>query len=121
MNPQETSKTISALILALLLAYLFFDAQWLLWAAVLLAVGNVFENRPTAALAKYWLHFGALLGRINSRIILTIMFFVILTPIAGLYRLFNREKVDHFRTNRRGSYFDDVQKKYAPEDFEKPW
>jgi len=121
MNRLDTLKTITVLTLAFLIAYLIFGAQWLLWAALLLALGNACESRATAAVAKYWMQFASRLGSINSRIILTFMFFFILTPIAWLYRRFNREQVMHFRENRRSSYFDDVEKSYSREDFEKLW
>lgn len=121
MNRLAISKTLNVLAAALLIAYLIFGADWLLGIAVVICLGNAFESRLTAALARYWIRFGLFLGRINSRIILTILFFGVLTPLAYLYRLFNREKADHFLANKRQSYFDDARKTYRPEDFEKPW
>ena len=121
MNRLETIKTVTVLTLALLVVYLIFEVQWLLWLAVLLTLGNVFESRITTALAGYWMRFAAFLGQINSKIILAFMFYGVLTPIAFLYRLFNQDKVDHFRKNRRQTYFEEVEKSYGPEDFEKLW
>jgi predicted membrane protein len=121
MSHLETLKTITVLILACLIAHLIFGAKWLLWIAILLCVGNAFESRITAAIAKYWMRLAFFLGKINSRIVLALMFFIVLTPIALLYRLFNRKAVDHFRKNNRSSYFDDVHKSYGQEDFEKLW
>lgn len=121
MRKLETIKTITILTMAVLIAYLIFGAKWLLWTAILLSMGSAFQSRVTTAIAKYWMQFAAFLGNVNSKIILTTVFFVILTPIALLYRLFNREKVDHFLKNRRSSYFDDVRKSYGREDFEKLW
>jgi len=40
---------------------------------------------------KYWMKFGALLGAINSRIILTIMFWIFITPLALLCRAVGRD------------------------------
>src|SRR6185295_19105495 len=40
---------------------------------------------------KYWMKFGALLGAINSRIILTIMFWIFITPLALLFKAFGRD------------------------------
>jgi len=116
-----TSKTISVLTLAVLIAYVIFSAQWLLWVAVLLTLGNAFESRITAALARYWMKFAAVLGAFNSRVILTVTFYLILTPLAFVYRIFNRPLVDHFRANKRQSYFEDLGKTYTPADFEKTW
>jgi len=121
MTKLETHKTITVLTLACLVAYLIFEGTWLLVVAIALCLGNAAESRITTAIAAYWMRFAAILGRVNTRIILSAMFFLVLTPIAFLYRLFNREKVEHFRVNRRSSYFDDVQKTFGREDFEKLW
>lgn len=121
MDRLATLKTISVLTLAVLIAYVIFNAQWLLWVALLLTLGNAFESRITAAIAHYWMKFAAVLGEFNSRVILTVTFYLILTPLAFVYRIFNRPLVDHFRANKRQSYFEDLGKTYTPADFEKTW
>jgi hypothetical protein len=121
MDRLATLKTISILTLAVLIAYVIFKAQWLLWIALLLTLGNAFESRFTTALARYWMQFANLLGAFNSRVILTVTFYLILTPLAFVYRIFNRPLVDHFRANKRQSYFEDLGKTYTPADFEKTW
>ncbi|MDD5167827.1 MAG: SxtJ family membrane protein [Syntrophales bacterium] len=121
MSKLEIGKTITVLTLAFLIAYLIFGSKWLLGISILLCAGNAFESRVSNAIAQYWMRFASFLGKINSRIILTLMFFLVLTPIALLYRIMNREKVDHFLKNNRDSYFDDVEKSFGKEDFEKLW
>ena len=116
-----TIKTINILTLAVLIAYLIFGAVWLVWLAAFLALGNAFESRITASVARGWLKFAEVLGAFNSRVILTLTFYVILTPLAFVYRVFNRQLVEHFRANRRQSYFEDLNKQYTPGDFEKSW
>jgi hypothetical protein len=49
------------------------------------------------------------------------MFYLVLTPIAFLYRIFNKEQVNHFRVNSHGTYFEDIKKTGGREDFEKLW
>lgn len=121
MDRLATLKTISVLTLAILIAYVIFSSQWLLWVAVLLTLGNAIESRFTNALARYWMKFAAVLGAFNSMVILTVTFYLILTPLAFVYRIFNRPFVDHFRANKRQSYFEDLNKTYTPADFEKTW
>jgi hypothetical protein len=53
--------------------------------------------RVLAPLNKAWFHFGELLGKIVSPIVLGVIFFGILTPIALVTRLFGR---DELRLNR---------------------
>lgn len=116
-----TSKTINVLTLAVLIVFLVFGAQWFLWLALLLSLGNAFESRITSALARYWIKFAAVLGAFNSKVILTLIFYLILTPLALVYRIFNRHLVDHFRVNKRRSYFEERNKTYTQADFEKTW
>ena len=57
------------------------------------------------SLWQLWIRFGNLLGWINSRIILGILFFVILTPLAILRRLSTKPRLDlEFKSDRK-SYF----------------
>jgi Saxitoxin biosynthesis operon protein SxtJ len=117
----NTLKTIAVLSVALIGAYLVFGSRWLIWAALFLSLGNAFESRITAAIARYWMKFAAVLGSFNSKVILTIIYFAVLTPVAFLFRIFNRPLVDHFRANKRASYFDELNKTYQKSDFEKMW
>lgn len=121
MNQIDTFKTVNVLTLAFLIGYLVFSINWLLWVAFLLAIGNAFESRITSWIAEYWMKLAGILGNFNSKIILSVMFFIVLTPLAFVYRLFNRELVNHFRKNQRRSYFDDVNKSFTKSDFEKLW
>lgn len=121
MDRLTTLKTINILILALLVAFLVFGVQWLLWIAMLLCLGNALESRITSAIACYWMKFAAVLGAFNSKVILTLIFYLILTPLAFVYRIFNHHLVDHFRINKRQSYFEDLNKTYTQKDFEKTW
>lgn len=121
MDRIDTLKTITVLSVALIAAYLVFGSRWLIWAALLLSLGNAFESRITTAIARYWMKFAAVLGSFNSKVILTIIYFAVLTPVAFLFRIFNRPLVDHFRANKRSSYFDELNKTYQKSDFEKMW
>ena len=121
MDRIDTFKTVNILALAFLVAHLAFGAPWLLWLAILLVIGNAFESRVTTRIAAAWMKFAAAVGHFNTRVILGILFFLVLTPLAFAYRLLNRDLVDHFRENRRSSCFDDVQKRYTKSDFEKLW
>lgn len=59
--------------------------------------------------------FGNLLNKITSPILLGITYFLILTPIAWLYRLFNRTEEE------QDSTMNERVKTYSKEDFIHPW
>ncbi len=130
MDRLDTIKTINVLAAALLIVHIIgfkwldiklFGINVLVWISLLLVAGGAFESRITSAIARGWMKFGHVIGTFNSKLILTIIFFVVLTPIAFLFRLFNRHLVDHFKVNNRSTYFDDLNKSYVKSDFEKLW
>lgn len=59
--------------------------------------------------------FRNLLNKITSPILLGITYFLILTPIAWLYRLFNRTEEE------QDSTMNERVKTYSKEDFIHPW
>ena len=58
-------------------------------AAVVLGIGLLFP-RALAAPARWWMALAALLNRVTSAIILTLIFFVVITP-AALYKRLTRK------------------------------
>jgi hypothetical protein len=76
---------------------------------------------PAAALAvrAAWMRFAGLLGFVNSRIILTIVFFVLLTPIALIRRLLAS---DPLQTRRHeGTYWRDRKDERNPDHYDHPY
>ncbi|MFL6245123.1 MAG: SxtJ family membrane protein [Thermoanaerobaculia bacterium] len=53
-----------------------------------------------------WMRVGEALGWINTRVLLTLVFFLVVTPIGVLMRLFGRSPIT---TARRDSYWTDVE------------
>ncbi len=74
-------------------------------AAVLLLLAAVAPSllRPVY---RGWMHVGEALGWLNTRIILTLVFFLVVTPIGLLMRLFGRSPI---ATAKRDSYWTDVE------------
>jgi hypothetical protein len=74
--------------------------------------------------AKYihwgWMGIAKVLGFINSHIILAIVFFLFLTPLALIRRL-GRKDLLQLRKKDSGSYFASVEHRYEAKDMEHPW
>ena len=121
MSHADSSKTLNILATALLIGYYLFKIPQLLYIVLLLLVLNTFHNPLATLIARGWLKFSEIIGAFNSRIILTVVYYGVLVPIATLYRVFNKDKVDYFRGNKLPSYFRDTVKSYDQGMFEKPW
>ena len=69
--------------------------------------------------AAVWLTLGQLLGMINSRILLILIYLLMLTPIALLRRIGTGAK--EALREKKQSAFVERKKIYEPSDFEKTW
>lgn len=121
MSNAESSKTLSVIALALLVGYYLFEAPALLPAVGVLLFLAVFPNPLSRMLAQLWLCFSELLGRVNSKVILTLIYYLVLVPVAFLYRMRNRKTVDYFQARNQSTFFVDAPTSYRREIFEKTW
>jgi len=67
-----------------------------------------------------WEKLAKVLAAVNNRIILTIIFFLVLAPLACLYRLVNRDPLRLAR-KETGSYYCERNHLYSSEDLDKMW
>lgn len=66
-----------------------------------------------------WLKFAELLGSVMSKLILSIIYFCFLVPIALIYRLTQKNPL--FLKRREGSYYTERDQQYSPKDIENIW
>lgn len=77
--------------------------------------------KPTALkpVYRYWMQFGMVVGAINARIILSIVFFVIVMPFGLVMRLFGKDPMQR-SVDAKPSYRI-ASKTRAPKDMENPF
>jgi hypothetical protein len=122
LTPLRILETLSVLALVSLVAGLWFGQPWLLYVAALLLFLALWVKPVAAWLAWGWLRLAQFLGNINAKIILTLIFYVILTPIALLYRLWRGDALGiHRRQPRPHSHWHERDHTYRQEDLEKAW
>ncbi len=92
-----------------------FAWSWLTAALLPLLLAWRAPQRLTP-LAQAWLWLGHLLGAVNSRIILALIFFLLITPVALLFRLFGRDAL-RLKQVKKPSYWLTQKKQWPPESF----
>ncbi|MBI5683039.1 MAG: hypothetical protein HZC45_07740 [Deltaproteobacteria bacterium] len=113
-------ETMVVLSLALLCLFLIFKkAVFVITSLILLLISLIFKNL-TSRVAFVWLKFADTLGNINAKIILSIVFFMMLTPIALLYRVFVKNPMWLKRFDCK-SYFSTRNHAYTSRDLENTW
>ena len=111
-----------AVCLALLLVYFFSPHKYLLYgtAATLLLVMTV--PKVFYYPAKFWFGFSELLGGVVSKILLSVIFFLIVVPVALCRKMMGKDSLGlRFADRKDESFFHDRDKTFKAEDFEKPY
>jgi hypothetical protein len=89
----------------------------LLFIGALLIILGVVAPKTLRYFHAVWIAFSLLIGSIMSRVILTLVFFLVVTPIGLLQRLVSRSGIDlRFRTGA-SSYWQAREKSFAPADY----
>jgi hypothetical protein len=93
MTKDESRDTGMAMVLLLLIMYLSLKWKGLLLAAMALHVLNMIVPQIYRPVAVVWLGFSHALGTVMSKILLTIIFLVVVTPIGILRRLIGKDSL----------------------------
>jgi len=117
----ETYKTIGALAMVLAIVSQLLERPVFLWIATGLLLLNILLPSINQVISYYWLYFAEKIGKLNSTIILTIVFFFILSPIAFFYRLFHKKQYARYNKDTELSYFEKINKGIVKRDFLKQW
>lgn len=121
-RPTDKQVRQSVLVITVGCALLYFIMNWRLAAvmAVFTGISGLFIPPLARWITEGWLAWARILGWINTRIILTIVFFLVLTPLALLRRLFQRSPM---RTLDRSaaSHWTVREHTFSSADLEKPW
>lgn len=120
MHKVHPLQSVLAITTVLIAWYLISDQSWFLYAALGLGLSCALS----ASIANYihtgWMKLAVVLGWVVPKIVFTLLFFLLLTPIAWLSRRLGPS--DPLRLHNNGSStFQEVDKRFEPSDFEKTW
>ena len=93
MTKDQSRDTGMAMVLLLLLIFLKTRRNGLLYAAVFLHIVNMIVPRIYAPVAIVWLGLSHVLGTVMSKVLLSILYFGLVTPIGVLRRIFGKDSL----------------------------
>ena len=104
-----------------LIGFVFKNSSFSLIALILLFLG-LFVPKISKHVSLLWLKFGFALGLINTNFLLGIIFFIVLSPIAFLYRLLRKDFLDISKNGiDRTSTWKKKDYLFSKENLEKMW
>ncbi len=113
-------ETVSALALAPVGAALLTGARWPLWAALGLLATGLFWPRAARVLSDGWSALARVLGRVNTAVVLSLVFVAVLTPLALLRRTVGGRR-RFYGDRAAASLWTPVERARGPDELDRPW
>jgi hypothetical protein len=93
ITKEQSQDTGMAIVLLFLLLFAKYKREWILIAAMLIHVVNMTAPKIYKPFAVLWLGFSDLMGQVMSKVLLSVLFFLVLTPIGVLRRLSGKDSL----------------------------
>jgi hypothetical protein len=116
----SSAKSELAIITGFLVLFLVFEKVWLLHLALVLAIIFLMSEKLSAWILAGWWKVANLLGTLNRWLLLSLVYVVVLLPLALGRRLWHRDELV-LRTPPETTMFKSRKQPYRKEDFEKLW
>ncbi|HEV7382010.1 MAG TPA: SxtJ family membrane protein [Dyadobacter sp.] len=120
MNEADKIKAQLVIVTGLVVLYFIFKSEYFLIAAGIVGVISIAIPVAGDLIVKGWYKLAEILGAINGRILLSVVFFVILFPVALLSRLGKKNPLALKRESAK-SVFVERNHKYTSKDLEQVW
>ena len=120
MQSQDRFKTILVIVTGLLALGWIFDIPTLGKIAVIVGAVSIFIPAAARGIEWVWFKIALGLGWLNSRILLSVIYFVFLMPIAWLSRLFTKDPLA-IKRETRSTLFVTRDHLYTGKDLENIW
>lgn len=122
MNEKEKAReTLLVLALASLVFLGFIKEEWPLagYAAAFFLFIALFVPPLARTLHRFWIGLAQIIGTVNTRILLTLVFFLLLTPLALIRRLTSSDPLQ--LKPPKNTVFTVREEQYSPEDLKNPY
>jgi hypothetical protein len=120
MNRDKISETMLTIVTGLIVLFYIFHSRYLLAAAAILGLVGIFSHTLSQWITWLWLKLAEGLGYVMPRVLLSLIFYLFLFPIAMIYRLTHHDGLQ-LKRKTKGSYFVERKHRFTPADIRNPW
>lgn len=119
VSENSYKKTLIVIAIGFAIIFLVLKIKWAILVTALVGIVGFASPVIGRIIEKYWLLLAKFMGIITSSILLFLIYFLILSPLAWLSRLGKKDPL--MLTRKEGSLFVDVHKNFPMESFKKTW
>ena len=114
-----TYPTILIMALGFVAFYFLFGQLVFIYISTALLSISLLSKKVADKIVWAWMKLALVLGYINSRILLTFTFYLILAPLAIVYRITGNDSLQ--LKGKKTTYYTERNHTYVPKDLEKPY
>jgi len=120
MKKINSKEVILTIVVGFLILFYFLKYNFLINCALIISILGLISNKLADLISSTWMKFAEIMGKIMNPVILSIVFFLFLTPLAFLMRIF--KKIDALKLNKISStLYDERNHTYQAKDLENTW
>jgi flagellar biosynthesis protein FlhB len=119
MNREKKLESLLIIAAGFIVLFFIFKIKWFLLVAFLVAFLGAMSKLFADAVTWLWFKISEILGWINARILLSVVFFIFLFPMALLMKAFGKSNIQ-LKKNKT-SYYSERDHVYKSEDLENVW
>lgn len=120
MSESDKAKAQLVIVTGLVVLYFIFKSQYFLIAGAVVGVLSIAIPAAGDLIVKGWYKIAEILGAINGRILLSLVFFVVLFPVAIIAKMGKKNPLA-LKREAKDSVFVERNHKYSAKDLEQVW
>ena len=112
--------TLLSIVFGLLVINLLIKNNVILFGAITISGIGIFSVKISKLIEKFWYKLSYILSQIIPNILLSLIYYVFLTPLSLLMKLF-KGKSEYTLFNKKASIFIEKNKSFTKESFKRAW
>lgn len=120
MKESEKIKAQLVIVTGLVVLYFIFKSNYFLIAAAVVGVISLAIPVAGDLIVKGWYKIAEILGAINGKILLSVVFYIVLFPVALISKIGKKNQLG-LKKESEGSVFHTRNHKYTSKDLEQVW
>lgn len=120
MRSPQPLQSVLVVVVGMIAGYLLSGKPWMLYGALGIGLSGALSPALARCVHTVWMTLGRALGLVVPKILLTLLFYLLLTPLAWLSGWLGPSDPLQLH-NTRDSMFREVNKSFDRRHFEKPW
>ncbi len=119
-NPYKAKETVLVITVGCIILHLVFKNKVFLYCALFIGLAGILSLYLSEKIDWVWGKLSTIMGEISNRVLLTIIYLLVVTPVALIRRLWKKNSLTHF-DGAAGSNFSERDHQFSKKDLENTW